>query len=117
MSAVDIYNMEIMQGADMTFEWILTDDNGDIKNISGYTAKMQIRRRTSDDSVLAEYSTTNGKLAVTGSSGKITLTLGHTDTAALTFTQGVYDLYIASATTVIDYITRGDVDVIARVTR
>ena len=117
MSAVDTYNMEIMQGADMTFEWILTDDNDEIKNIAGYSAKMQIRRTAFDNDVLAEYSTDNTKLVVSGSDGKITLALSNSDTAALTFLRGVYDLYIESGAGVIDYITRGSVDVIARVTR
>lgn len=92
-----VYNITCEQGA--TFERVFTFYNQDGTtpfDLTGYSARMQIRRDIDATTTLLDLTTENGRIALGGAEGTITLTLTPGETAALT-DDGVYDLEISTA--------------------
>ena len=110
-----IYHMKLDQGS--TFSLVLTykDSNGDAINLTGYTARMQMRRNH-EDTALIELTTENGRIALGGSAGTVTLTIAAGDTAALPPIEGVYDLELVSGS-IVDKLLAGTFSVAREVTR
>ena len=85
-------------------------------NLTGYTARMQVRGELADDAVLLELTTENGGITLGGAAGTIDLHISAAATAAFTWEAGVYDLEMVSG----DDVTRlvaGTVSVSPEVTR
>lgn len=103
-------NLVIDQGATFSTDLTLTDENGDMLNLVGYTANSQIRKwYTSTNSI--SFSTITNTDA-----GIVTLSLTANQTAALTAGRYVYDVEISDGTT-ISRIVEGIVTVTPNVTR
>lgn len=103
-------NLVIDQGATFSTDLTLTDENGDVLNLIGYTANSQIRKwYTSTNSVSFSASTNTD-------AGIVTLSLTANQTAALTAGRYVYDVEISDGTT-ISRIVEGIVTVTPNVTR
>lgn len=85
-------------------------------NLTGYTARMQVRETASSASIILSLTTENGGITLGGSAGTVTITISATETAALTAGSYVYDLELISGSTVYRRI-QGDFDVDAEVTR
>lgn len=83
-------------------------------DLTGATARMQIRARIGGE-LLLELTTDNGGLAITGH-GTLTRTLSAAQTAALTWTEGVYDLEIEYADGTVQRYLQGAVTVSREVT-
>lgn len=83
-------------------------------DLTGATARMQIRAQVGG-AVLLELTTANGGLAVTGP-GTITRTLSAAQTAALTWSEAVYDLEVEYADGTVQRYLQGDVTVSREVT-
>lgn len=83
-------------------------------DLTGATARMQIRAQVGG-AVLLELTTANGDLAFTGP-GTITRTLSAAQTAALTWTEAVYDLEVEYADGTVQRYLQGDVTVSREVT-
>ena len=85
--------LEIEQGATFKFKinWFQDDEITPV-DLTNYTARMQIRSEVTSTTVLLELTTENGRITLNGASGVIDLYVSATDTAALAFTAGVYDL-------------------------
>lgn len=83
-------------------------------DLTGATARMQIRAGLGG-AVLLELTTENGGLAITGP-GTLTRTLSATETAALTWTDGVYDLEVEYADGTVQRYLQGAVTVSREVT-
>lgn len=84
-------------------------------DLTGATARMQIRAQLGG-AVLLELTTENGALAITGL-GTITRTLSAAQTAALTWTDGVYDLEVQFPDGTVQRYMQGAVTVGPEVTR
>ena len=100
MTAVtrDLY---IEQGATFTlgFNWyrsstVTPGTPGLAYDLTGATARMQIRRKASDPTVLVDATTENGKIVLGGVDGRIDVRLTDVDTNALTVKSAVYDFEI-----------------------
>lgn len=85
-------------------------------NLSGYTARMQVRKDIDASAVLIELTTSNGRIAITPSTGVVTLSLDASTTASLT-KGGVYDLEIVSASGNVTRVIEGQVVLKRNVTR
>jgi hypothetical protein len=85
------HNFYCEQGA--TFSSLLTwkDQDGDPINVTGYSAAMQVRSKPCTDPILT-LTSSNGKIALGGALGTITLTLAATETDDLTPGTYIYDL-------------------------
>lgn len=111
------YNIKIEQGATFRFEIVYRDSNSAIVNLTGFTARMQIRPIPSSTTILVNASTANGKIVITPSQGRIVVTLSATETAALDFTTARYDLEIEATDGTVTRLIEGVVTLSPEVTR
>ena len=74
-STPGIYNITCSQGA--TFSRVLTwaDSAKKPYNITGYTARMHVRSSVDATSTLTTLTTENGRIALGGTAGTVTLTI------------------------------------------
>jgi hypothetical protein len=114
--AATTYDILIEQGA--TYSQVITyKDNGVAVNLTGYTARMQVRATLESASTLVELTTANSRIALGGTAGTITLTISATDTAALTSGRGVYDLELVSGSGIVTRLLQGVATISRNVTR
>lgn len=94
------YHFSMEQGS--TFRRTITykDSNGSAIDLSGYTARMQLRRNIEDASPLIELTDANGRITLGGVAGTVVLTISAADTASLSPVEGVYDLELVTGDTV-----------------
>ena len=113
-------NMYIPQGDTYGHSFLYRDeDDADVVIVlNRYTARLQIREKVSSTSTLYEATTDEADgLTITGATGKVYLEIPAATTAAWTWTKGVYDLEIISEGGAVTKIARGNVKVLAEVTR
>jgi hypothetical protein len=87
------------------------------QDLASFTARMQIRDAVNATTVLLELTTVNARIALDNTAKTITLTISATDTAAITWTRGVYDLEMVSGAGVVTRIAQGNVFVNRETTR
>jgi allophanate hydrolase subunit 2 len=86
-------------------------------DLTGYTARMQIRAKITDTAPLEELTTVNGKIQIDTIGKSIILLVDAPTTAAYTFSSGVYSLEMVSPTGVVTQLTAGTITLIKEVTR
>ena len=109
-----IYNMTCEQGTDFLRSLVLkfpdaNDSTGSTYlnfNLTGYTARMQVRRTMESATTEIELTTENNGIALGGSSGTIEITITNAQTAALD-SSGVYDLEIISGSGTVSRVIQG----------
>lgn len=114
--------LEIKQGS--TFRrkltWKQKDDAGQwvAVDISNCTLRLQIRSRVDADSVLFEFSTTNGRITLTdAANGVFTILATAAETAAMTWAEGKFDLDITFPNADVTTLWEGDAILKKEVTR
>ncbi len=116
-------NLEIEQGTTETIELTWLDDSTGLpKDLTNYTAKMQVRSDVGDPNVLLEYSTANGGISLGDVTGVVTIFIMPTDTTNFTtipeWHRGVYDLLLTQGTTnAVTCVARGYFIIIPRATQ
>jgi len=110
------YNITIEQGATFNRVLTLTDSDGNLINLTGYSARMTIRRANDFETVLIELTTVNGRIALGGAAGTVTLEITDSDTAALESEVGIYDLEIESSGGVTTRLIQGTATIDREVT-
>lgn len=116
MSAGD-YDFHIEQGATFIRDFIWLDSNNDPIPLEDYTARLEIRKNYESSEILLSASTSDGRITITPAAGKVTLTFSDTDTAALTWRYGRYDLELESPLGVVYRLLEGSVVVSKEITR
>lgn len=115
--AAGIWNILAEEGA--TFSRTITwrDSNEALVNLSGFTARMQVRPTIDDDqtAVLA-LTTENGRILLGGTSGTVTLTVTSGD-MNIAEGQYVYDLEMVSGTSTVTRLVQGTFVVNGEVTK
>lgn len=112
------YDFYINQGTTWSVSLTYKDEQGNPVDLTGYTAKMQVRPSVRSQKVLLELSTSNGKITIDGPAGRIQLQLEPQDTTNLGLVrQGVYDLEMTSPSLVVDRLLEGTVFIRPEVTR
>lgn len=120
------YDIEVDQGT--TFRKTITwkDSSSALVNLTGYTARMQVRASFSASTTIASLTTSNGGITLGGTAGTIALYISASDTAAFSTASpsnfadafvGVYDLELVSASGDVTRLLRGDFIVNPEVTR
>lgn len=110
------YHLEIEQGSTFGLTITYKDGNGDLVNLTGYTARMHLRKNIDDSDTVLALTTENGGITLGGSNGTVTLAISATDTAALTSVEGVYDLELVTGA-VVEKLIAGVYTVKREVTR
>jgi hypothetical protein len=118
--AADTYDLTIDQGADWfwTIRWKVGSSarSATPKDTTGYTARMQVRRRHTDTTTQLNLTTENGGIVV-GSDGSFQLRATAIQTAAISSGRGVYDVEAISPTGIVTKLARGQISIVAEVTR
>lgn len=90
-------------------------------DLTGYTARMEIRDTELAATVLLALNTSppgpDTRIVIDNAAKTITLTISATDTAAITFTAGVFDLELVSGTGVVTQLLKGNIIVQEEVTK
>jgi hypothetical protein len=104
-------NLVVDQGTTFETTITLTDDQGDLVNLEGYSGAGQIRKHyTSSNSV--SFDVTLG-----GANGTITLGLSSNATSSLVAGRYVYDIELVTNSNTVNRILEGIVTVTPQVTR
>lgn len=111
------YDFEIEQGTSLAKPFVWKDGDGVPVDLSGYTARMQVRQSVTSDTVLQELLSTDGTIVLGGAAGTITLTLSATAMAAITWKRGKYDLELVASNGFVTRLLEGVVTVSKEVTR
>jgi len=85
-------------------------------DLSGVTARMQIREKLDSDTVILELTTENSRITVDNLEKTIKLYISDTDTEAMDFTSAVYSLELVKTGDVIPFVT-GSIGLVREVTR
>ena len=113
-------DLEILQGGTFILPLTWQDSTKQPIDITGRSARMQIRESYSSATVLLELTDLNDRIILGTTNGSITLKLTALETEALDWSYGVYDLelyYDNSGEEHVDKIIRGDVIVIPEATK
>ncbi len=116
-SIAGTYDMVVDQGATLSRVITWKDSSRTPYNITGYTARMQVRETTAAAGVVLELTTANGRIALGGVAGTVTLTVSATTTAAVAAGRYVYDLELVSSAGVVTRLIEGNFIHRAEVTR
>lgn len=110
------YNMVCPQGS--TFNQELTYSINAVNvNLSGYTARMQIRTSHTATATLLSLTTENGGITLGGSNGTISLNIAAATTAGFIPKEYIYDLELISGNGTVTRIIEGKFLVTPEVTR
>lgn len=111
------YDIVMDQGA--TFSRAITwqDSQAVPVNLTGYTARMQVRDEVDSASAALSLTTENSRISLGGTAGTITLLVSATDTAAVAAGEYVYDLELVSGSGTVTRLIQGCFTVDAEVTR
>ena len=104
-------NLVIDQGSTFSTDLTLTDENGDVMVLNGYTANSQIRKWYTSTTPAATFAT-----SINVESGQITLNLTSNQTSNLVAGRYVYDVELVSNSDV-SRIVEGIITVTPQVTR
>lgn|SRR5574343_526082 len=115
--AASTYDILIEQGATFQLNLVWKDSGGTPINLTGYTARMQVRHKLADTSPLLDFTTENGAITLGGVLGTISILGLATLTDALTVKSGVYDLELVSAGGIVTRLIEGGVTITPQVTR
>jgi len=94
MAAAKLKLPPIEKGATYRHRLVWKGANGMPIDLTGCTAKMQVREEATSDTVLIELSTENGRITITPAAGQFDLYITDEDTDDLSLDGGVYDLEV-----------------------
>jgi len=114
--AAGVYDITIEQGA--TFQMSLTwkDSTNSPVNLSGYTARMQVRSNYEAEDTLVSLTSAAGDIVLGGALGTIVITIAASVTQLLQIEEAVYDLELVNGLTVTRLI-QGKATISREVTR
>lgn len=99
------------QGSDWDYTVVWKGSDGQVVNLTGYSAKMQVRRRAVDTNPLIELSNSNNRIAMGGVSGFLIMSLSASETGALAPSDFdspfVYDLEVTSGSGEVAKLLKG----------
>jgi len=111
------HNFTIEQGATLIKPFVWKSSDGTPVDLSGYTARMQVRRSVSAAEVLLEASTSNDRIQLDPLAGRITLVLPADVTAAINWSRGRYDIELESPDGDVTRLIYGEITVSKEITR
>jgi molybdopterin-binding protein len=93
------YDMVCPQGSTFTKQLTYTIDDVPV-NLTGYTARMQVREKHESKTFVVELTTENGRITLGGSLGTIDLEIPASATTAIIAKDYVYDLEVVAGSNV-----------------
>lgn len=117
MESTPTYNFTINQGTDVTVPILLTDADDQPIDLSGYSARMQLRTSVYSDTAVDTLTTENERIEIVALEGKLTLSFPNAITEEYPAQTLVYDIEIQSSQNQVTRILSGKISVSAEVTR
>lgn len=111
-----IYNFTMDQGSVWDLEITYQDPDGVPINLTGFTAKMQLRKDYNSTVADLTLTTDGGGIVITGATGKIDISASAAQTGALDPTYYVFDLELTSGSN-ISRLIQGQITVAEQVTQ
>lgn len=111
------YRLTIDQGASFELSFLFADENNIPLNLTGYTARMQLRTSYTAPTPAIELTTENNRIVFTPLEGKMTLSLPASVTTTIAPRNYVYDVELISPTGFVTRAVEGDAIVTPEVTR
>jgi hypothetical protein len=115
-----IYNITINQGANYALDFILQNNLGTARDLTGYLARMTIRRDYDKPVVLAA-TVANGKVVITPLTGRVVISFPPSDTSPIRFLgeslDCVYDVELYTDENNVERVLAGTVTISKEVTR
>ena len=111
-----IYNFMMDQGSVFSVALVYTDSSNVPINLTGFTAKMQLRQNYNSTDADLTLATATGEIVIVGATGSITVSATAVQTAALSPGFYVYDLELTSGAN-ISRLIQGQVTVAEQVTQ
>ena len=115
MQAPGTLNLEMWQGASWDYNLTWTT-NGTAENLTGYTARMQVRDVADSDNIRLNLTSGSG-ITLGGTAGTILLDASPTITAGVPSGQYVYDLELVTSGGAVTRLVQGTFIVDPEVTR
>jgi hypothetical protein len=110
-----VHNFTIDQGATFSRNIVVKNYDDSLYDLTGHTARMQIRREIESTTVMLELTTENGRITLGGDEGTIQLLISAADTSTLD-RSGVYDLELVEGE-IVKRLIRGNINLNLEVTR
>lgn len=111
-----VYNFTTDQGSTFERHIAVKNPDGSVFDLTGYSARMQIRRDLASPDVMLELTSDNGRIVIGDVEGTLDLYVSAADSSASLTRDGVYDLEIFR-NSVVYRLIRGDFRVNLEVTR
>ena len=121
------YNIEFFQGSTFNLNLTVKNTNNILKDLSGYSARMQIRPTYSSKTITESLSTSNGEIYINTSTSTLNLQLSAARTANINVdlnnssvpprSKYVYDLELIDSTNNVSKLIFGDITIYGEVTR
>lgn len=115
--AAGIYDITVEQGATFRLEATWKDSTGAPVNLTGYSARMQIRETYESEEIIFSFTSTGGSIVLGGALGTVVVTGSATDTAKIPMTPAVYDLELEASNGVVTRLLQGRAIITREVTR
>jgi len=90
-------NFEVDQNATFSFVVEYKDDNGNAIDLTGASAKMQVRDVKGGTKLAVTLTSPSGGIVINGTLGKVTVTLTPTQTNKLFYPKSVYDIMVVDS--------------------
>jgi hypothetical protein len=90
-------NFEVDQNATFTFVVEYKDENGNAIDLTGASAKMQVRDVKGGTKLAVTLTSPSGGIVIAGPLGKLTVTLTPTQTNKLFYPKSVYDIMVVDS--------------------
>jgi uncharacterized protein YndB with AHSA1/START domain len=90
-------NFEVDQNATFSFIVEYKDDNGNAIDLTGASAKMQVRDVKGGTKLAVTLTSPSGGIVINGPLGKVTVTLTPTQTNKLFYPKSVYDIMVVDS--------------------
>ena len=110
------YNFVCPQGATFSKQLSYLIESVPV-DLTGYTARMQVREKPSSSSTIVDLTTENGGITLGGLAGTVLLEISASDTESLVPKTYVYDLELESSEGFVVRLIEGQFTVTAEVTR
>lgn len=125
-----VYDIQVEQGADWSISLIWKDDTGTPVNLTGYTARLQIRKAFKETSTKLDLTSAAGAIVLGGSAGTVMVNATAAQTSGISLdyqllfwkdgkqTQSmVYDLILTDSSSRVTRLLQGAAFIYPEVTR
>jgi hypothetical protein len=115
--AASTYNLLIEQGATFTLSLVWRDSEGDAVDLTGYSARMQVRPSVTSEDVLLTLDSDGNGITLGGNTGAVAVLATAAQTELIAAKRGVYDLELEAADGTVTRLLQGAVTISPEVTR